>query len=66
MSWEGMMPILTPAHLREDSLLAKQIAEKKTDPHLKRAWANYALALAQLAEQIECRDEAVRVKELVA
>jgi hypothetical protein len=66
MLWEGTMPILTRAQLREDSRLAKQIAEKKTDPHLKRAWASYALALAQLAEQIERRDEAVRVKELVA
>jgi hypothetical protein len=65
-SWEGTMPILTPAQLRDDSRLAKQIAKKKTDPHLKRAWASYALALAQLAEQIDHRDEAVRVKELVA
>jgi hypothetical protein len=66
MSWEGMMPSLTPAQLREDSRSARQMAATETDPHLKQLWANYALALAELAEQIERSGEAVRVKELVA
>jgi hypothetical protein len=61
-----MMPILTPAQLPEHSRSARQIAATEADPCLKRLWASYALALAQLAEQIERSNEAVRVKELVA
>jgi hypothetical protein len=48
-----MMQILTPAQLREDARSGQQIAEKQTDPNLKRQWASYAVALAELAEQIE-------------
>jgi hypothetical protein len=60
------MPNLTPAQLREDSRSARQIGATETDPHLKRLWASYALALSELAEQIERGDEAVRVEESVA
>jgi len=60
------MPHLTPAQFREDARSARQIARTETDPHLKQLWASYALALAELAEQIERGDEAVRVEEPVA
>jgi hypothetical protein len=66
MSWEGMMPILSPAQLREDSRSARQIAATEANPRIKRLWTSYALALAELAEQIERGKEAARVKELVA
>jgi hypothetical protein len=66
MSWEGMMPILSPAQLRADSRSARQIAATEANPHIERLWTSYAVALAELAEQIERGKEAARVKELVA
>jgi hypothetical protein len=49
----GSMLMSTPMELRENARSARQIASEKLDPHLKRLWASYALALAQLAEEIE-------------
>jgi hypothetical protein len=47
----------TPAELREDSRIARQIARKEADAGLKILWAEHALALAQLAEMIERRQK---------
>lgn len=49
---EGTMP--TPAGLREQSRFFRQAITKEAEPHLKRYLASHALALAQLAEKIEC------------
>ncbi len=54
------MPLSTPAELRDDSRIARQIERKEADPELKRLWAGHALALALLAETIERREEAAR------
>ena len=43
----------TPVELREASRLTRLAAVKESDPHLKRRLASHALALAQLAEQME-------------
>ncbi len=51
------MPLSTPAELRDDSRMARQIERKEGDPELKRLWAGHALALALLAEAIERRQE---------
>jgi hypothetical protein len=54
------MPLSTPAEWREGSRIAAQIARKEANPELKRLWAAHALALQQLAETIERREEAAR------
>jgi hypothetical protein len=45
--------MLTSAELREDSRMAKEAALRQSHPLLKRALAERALQLAQLAEKIE-------------
>jgi signal transduction histidine kinase len=56
----GTMAISTPAELREVSRLARRMAAKEVDSHLKLVWASHALALAQLGEKIERSGEPVR------
>jgi hypothetical protein len=46
----------TPAQLRDGSRLCVQAAEKEATPEIKRRLASHALALAQLAENIERRE----------
>lgn len=60
------MAIVTPVQLRENSRAALEIARHEEDRHFKGLWADYALALAQLAEQIERREKAAAAKELAA
>ncbi len=54
------MRLSTSAELRDDSRIAREIEHEEADPELKRLWAGHALALAQLAETIERREEAAR------
>lgn len=56
----------TPAHWREASRIAREVAAKETDPKMKQMWASHAFALAQLAEQIERRKTAGSRSKLVA
>src|SRR4029077_17880343 len=60
--WWGVhtMRLSTAAELRDDSRIAREIERKEADPELKILWAGHALALAQLAETIERREEAAR------
>ena len=46
----------TPAQWRDASRQASDAAERETSPHLKQLWANHSLALAQLADEIERRE----------
>lgn len=48
--------MLTPAELRELSRSYRKTAETTANPHFKRYLASHALALAQLAENIERRE----------
>ena len=48
----------TPAELREQSRLFREMAKTETEPQLRRHLAANAMALAQLAEKIE-RDKAI-------
>ena len=50
----------TPAQWRDASRQASEAAERETSPHLKQLWANHSLALAQLADEIERRENNVQ------
>ena len=50
---------LTPTELRQQAQACAQASRDETEPRLKRAFANAALALAQLSECIE-RDSTPR------
>ena len=50
--------MLIVKQLREDSRYAVDVARRETDPQLKQLWASHALALAQLAEQMERPEKA--------
>ena len=52
------MPMLIGKQLREGSRYAVDVARREADPQLKQLWAKHALALAQLAEEIERREKA--------
>ena len=50
--------MLTSKQLREGSRYAGDVAQREADPRLKQLWASHALALAQLAEEMERREKA--------
>jgi hypothetical protein len=50
--------MLTATQLREGSRYAGDVARRETDPQLKQLWASHALALVQLAEEMERREKA--------
>ena len=50
--------MLIVKQLRDDSRYAVDVARGETDSKLKQLWASHALALAQLAEEIERREKA--------
>ena len=50
--------MLTAQQLREGSRYAVKAARREADPQFKKLWASHALALAQLAEDIERRKKA--------
>ena len=50
--------MLIVKQLREESRYAVDVARRETDPHLKQLWASHALALAQLAEEMDRREKA--------
>lgn len=50
--------MLTAKQLREGSQYARDVARREIDPQLKQLWASHALALAQLAEEMERREKA--------
>lgn len=56
----------TPAQWREASRIARKAAANETDPKMRVLWASHALALAQLAEQLERRENVEGCKMLVA
>ena len=62
LGWEGML-MLTAQQLREGSRYAVEEAGRETDPQFKKRWASHALALAQLAEEIERREKARAVDQ---
>ncbi len=63
--WEGIL-VSTPAQWREASRIARKAAANETDPKMRVLWASHALALAELAEQVERREKAEGRKKLVA
>jgi hypothetical protein len=63
MDFEGRMP-LTPAEMREQSRRYREAARNAVDVATKRALAEKALALAQLAEAIEREGESDRTAKI--
>jgi hypothetical protein len=53
------MPI--PTGFRKQALLYMELADKEPDPNLRRSLASRALALAQLAEEIEREESHIQI-----